>query len=167
MKKLFLLSILLSIACATHAQTEYAVPAPTLEEKANTNKMLMNNNILALITVAKSDGMTAEEFGKKSGAVFAPNWDENTSFEQFVNFNLYSWACMGDGVQIIEQSNEKVVIKASSIYRPLEEQGVFFDTSVEDYTEFFNAMLSVIAVHIGYSYELTRGEEGYRMVITK
>lgn len=155
------------MVCAIHAQTQFSVPTPTLEEKANTNKMLMNNNLLALITVAKNEGMTAVDFGKKSGAVFAPNWDENTSFEQFVNFNLYSWACLAEDVQIIEQSNEKVIIKASSLYRPLEEQGVFFDTSVEDYTAFFSSMLSVIAVHIGYSYELTMAEEGYRMVITK
>jgi hypothetical protein len=167
MKKVFLLSIVLSMVCAIHAQTQFSVPTPTAEEKANTNKMLMNNNLLALITVAKNEGMTAEEFGKKTGAVFAPNWDENTSFEQFVNFNLYSWACMIDGVQIIEQSNEKIVIKAPSLYQRLDEQGVVLGTSAEEYTEFFNAMLSVIADHLGCSYELTKGEDGYKMVITK
>jgi hypothetical protein len=37
---------------------------------------------------------------------------------------------------------------------------------VEDFTAYFNAMLNEIAVHYGQSQEMTRGEEGYRIVIT-
>jgi hypothetical protein len=167
MKKISLLSVVLFIVCAVNAQTEFSVPTPTMEQKYNTTKMLMNNNILALITVAKSDGITAEELGKKSGAVFFPYWDENSEYEQFVNFILYSWACTSDSVKIIEQSNEKLVVMVSSFYKQLEAQGVLFGSSVEDYTAFFNAMMSAIAVHLGYSFKMTRGEEGYRIVITK
>ena len=167
MKKLCLIPIMLSFVCATNAQMEFSVPTPTLEEKYNVTKMLMNNNILGLITVAKSDGMTAEELGKKGGAVFFPYWDENSEYEQFVNFALHSWACIADDVQIIEQSNEKLVVTFSSLYHPLEEQGVLFGSSVEDFTAFFNAMMSAIAVHLGYSFEMKKGEEGYRVVFTK
>jgi hypothetical protein len=167
MKKVFLFSTLLFIVCATYAQTEFTVPTPTLQEKYNTTNMLMNNNILALITVAKSDGITAEELGKKSGAVAFPYWDENSEYEQFVNFALHSWACIAEDVQIIEQSNEKLVVTVSSMYQPLEEHGVILGSSIEDYTAFFNAMMSVIAVHLGYSFEMTWGEEGYRIVITR
>ena len=127
----------------------------------------MNNSILALITVAKNEGMTAEELGKKSGAVFIPAWDENGGFEQFVNFVLFSWACTADDVQIIEQSNEKLVVMISSMYQPIEDQGVLFGSSVEDYTAFFNAMMSEIAVHYDRSFEMTWGEGGYRIVITQ
>ena len=167
MKKLFLLSILLSVVCATHAQTEFSVPAPTLEEKNNMNKMLMHNNLLGLITVAKNEGTTAEELGKKSGTLAFPYWDENSKFEQFVNFALYAWACMAENVQIIEQSNEKLVVMFSSMYQPLEEQGVFLGTTIEDYTAFHNAAMSAVAIHLGYTFEMTWGEEGYRAVITK
>ena len=129
-------------------------------------KMLMNNNILALITVGKNEGMTPEELGKKSGELAIPFWDENGGFEPYVNFLLYAWASTADGVQIIEQSNEKLVVTFSSMYQPLEEQGVLFGSSVEDFTAFFNAMMSAIAVHLGYSFEMTREEEGYRIIIT-
>ena len=86
MRILFLISILVSFVCATHAQTEFSVPTPTMEEKYNETRRLLNNCILSLITVAKSEGMTAEELGKKSGEVFVPVWDENTGFEGYVNF---------------------------------------------------------------------------------
>ena len=167
MKTICLLSMVLSIICATHAQTTFTIPSPTMEEKANMSKALMNNNILAQITVAKNEGITAEELGKKSGAVFFPYWDENPGYEQFVNFALYSWACIADDVRIIEQSNEKLVVTLSSMYQPLEDQGVLFGSSVEDYTAFFNAMMSAVAVHLGYSFEMKRGEAGYRIVITQ
>ena len=99
MKKLFLLSIVLSLVCATYAQTTFTVPTPTAEQKYNTTRALLYNNILALITVAKDDGITAEELGRKLGKKFP--WDENSTFEQLVNFMLNSMAFMSDVFKII------------------------------------------------------------------
>ncbi len=166
MKKIFLISIVLSLGCAINAQSTFSVPTPTLEKKYNMTKMLYNNNVLALITVAKNEGMTAEELGKKSGALAIPFWDENGGFEPYVNFLLYAWACSAEDVQIIEQSDEKLVVTVSSMYRAIEDQGVLLGSSVEDYIAFMNAMLNEIATHFDRSFEMTRGEEGYRIVIT-
>jgi hypothetical protein len=168
MKRICLtITIVVFIVCAVNAQTEFSVPTPTMEQKYNTTKMFMYNNILALITVAKGEGMTAEEFGKKSGEVFVPGWDENTGFEQFVNFALNSWACLSDDVKIIEQSDDKVVIIVPSVYQQLENQGVLFGSSVEELIAFFNAMHKVIANHFDVGFDMTWGEEGLKTVITK
>ena len=78
MKKLFLISIALVLVCVVNAQTEFSIPTPTLQQKYDNTRWLMNNYIISCISVAKSDGMTAEEFGKKGGEVFIPYWDENT-----------------------------------------------------------------------------------------
>ena len=166
MKKLFIITIVLSLVWAANAQTTFTVPTPTAEQKYDQTRALLYNNILALITVAKGDGMTAAELGKKVGEVFIPAWDANGGFEPFVKFILNGWACLGEGVQIIEQSNEKLVVMVPSLYRPLENQGVLFGSSVEDFTVYFNAMLNEIAVHYDRSIEMTREEEGYRIVIT-
>jgi len=167
MKKICLLSIGLFLVCAVNAQTKFSVPTPTMEEKYNTTKSLMNNTMLALITVAKSEEMTVEELGKKVGALAFPYWDENSEYEQLVNFTLNFFVCSADSVKIIEQSNEKVVIIVTAFYELLENQGVHFGSSIEDYTAFFNAIMSAIAVHLGYSFEMTWGEKRYRIVITK
>ncbi len=167
MKKICLLSIALILVCAANAQTEFTVPTPTTEQKFNWTKMVMNNSNLSFITVAKNEGITAEELGKKIGAIFVPVWDENGGFEPFVNFMLRSWACYADSVQIIEQSDEKLVVMYSSMYKPLENQGVLFGSSVEDYITYYNAMWNEIAVHYNRSIEMTRGEKGYRIVITR
>jgi hypothetical protein len=167
MKKFFLVIVMFSFVCASHAQTQFTVPTPTMEEKYNGTTFILNNCILTLITVAKSEGMTVEELGKKCGDVFIPAWDENTGFEGFVDFALFAWTSFSDDVQIMEQSNEKVVITFSHLYKNLEEQGVLFGSSVEDYTTFFNAMNKVIASQFNLSFDMTWGEEGYKIVITK
>jgi hypothetical protein len=167
MKKLFLLSVVLSFVCATHAQTEFSVPSPTLEQKYDNTRWLMNNYIISCISVAKSDGMTAKEFGKKCGEVFAPLWDVNTGFEQIVNFMLDYWAWLADDVQIIEQSNEKVVITVPHIYPWLEDEGVLVGVSLEEFLAYVNTVHVTIFNLFDVGFDLTKGEEGFKTVITQ
>jgi len=165
MKKIALLSVVLFIVCAVNAQTEFSVPTPTLEEKYGMANMLYNNNVLGLISAAKNAGISPEELGKSGIELWGNIWDANGGFEPFVSFMLNSMACTCDGVQIIEQSSEKLVVMVSSMYQPLENQGVLFGCSIEDFLAYNNAVLNGIAVHYDKSYHLTWGEEGYRIVI--
>ena len=165
MKKIFLISIVLSLVCETYAQTEFSVPTPTLEQKYDMANMLYYNNVLGLISAAKNAGISPEELGKSGIEMWGTLWDANGGFEPFVNFMLNSMACTCEGVQIIEQSSEKLVVAVSSMYRPLENQGVLFGCSIEDFLAYNNAVLNGIAVHYDKSYHLTWGEEGYRIVI--
>jgi len=167
MKKISLLSLALFLVCAANAQTKFSVPARTLQQMYNGTRNLMYNYIISSINLAKSDGMTVEEFGKKSGAVFIPLWDEKTGFEQFVNYMLGYWANLSDSVQIIEQSNEKVVITVPHIYPWFENQGVVVGVSLEDLIVFVNEVHRVIANHFDLGFDLTWGEEGLKTVITQ
>jgi hypothetical protein len=167
MKKIFLFSLLLSIVLGSNAQTKFSVPVPNMEQKYNSTRALLYNNILALINIAKSDGMTADELGKKSGALFFPYWDEHNTFEQYVNFSLSSWAFMSDSVKIIEQSNEKVVFTFPHIYPALESQGVLVGSSLEDLIAYFDALMGAIAKRINLSCDITWGEEGMKTEIAK
>ncbi|MEN8251768.1 MAG: hypothetical protein ABFS32_22805 [Bacteroidota bacterium] len=165
MRKLFLISILLSFVCATHAQTEFSVPTPTIEEKYNTTSALLYNNILALINIAKSNGMTPEELGKRIGEKFP--WDEDATFDQLVNFMLYAWTCMSEDVKIIEQSKEKVVITVPHVYPNLEDRGVIYGSSLDDLIAYWDAMMGAIANPLGLSCDWTWGEEGMKVVVAK
>jgi hypothetical protein len=165
MKKICLLSIVLFIVCLVNAQTTFSVPTPTAEQKYNTTRNLLYNNILALINIAKSDGMTAEELGKRIGEKFP--WNEDATFEQLVNFTLRSWACMSDSVKIIEQSNEKVVITVPHIYPGLENQGVIYGSSLEDLIAYWDAMMGEIANPLDLSCDWTWGEEGLKVVVAQ
>jgi hypothetical protein len=127
----------------------------------------MNNYIISCISVAKNDGMTAEEFGKKGGEVFLPLWDENTGFEDIVNWMLNYWAWLADDVQIVEQSNEKVVITVPHIYPWLEDEGVLVGVSLEEFLAYVNTVHRTLFNHFDVGFELTRGEAGFKTVITQ
>jgi hypothetical protein len=165
MKKLLLISFVLSLVCAAHAQTTYSVPTPTAEEKYNTTSALLYNNILALINIAKSDGITPEELGKRIGEKFP--WNEDATFDQLVNFMLFSWACMSEDVKIVEQSKEKVVIAVPHVYPNLEERGVIYGSSLDDLIAYWNAMMGAIANPLGLRCDWTWGEEGMKVVVAR
>jgi hypothetical protein len=167
MKKLFLLSMVLSLVCATYAQTKFSVPTPTMEQKLNESRNLKNNYISACINAAKSSGMTVEEFGMKCGEAFIPAWDEDTGFEQIVNFSLNYWTWLAEDVQIIEQSNEKVVISIPHLDSRLEEQGVLFGVSLEEFITYNNAVSKTVFSHFNVGSDMTRGEDGYTVVFTR
>ncbi len=165
MKKLCLISIVLLLVCAVNAQTTFTVPTPTMDQKYNVTRDLLYNNILSLLAVAKSEGMTAEELGKEIGYRF--RWGEDAGFEQLVNFTLFSWACFSDSVKILEQSNEKVVVIVPHIYPALEDQRVLYGTSLINLITYFDAMMGEIAKPLGISNDITWGEEGMKIEISQ
>ena len=111
--------------------------------------------------------MTVEEFGMKCGEAFIPAWNKDTGFDQIVNFSLNYWTELVDDVQIIEQSNEKVVIAIPHLDLRLEEQGVLFGISLEDFITYSNAVSMTVFGHFDVGSEMTRGEDGYRIVYTR
>jgi len=127
----------------------------------------MNNMIASCINVAKSDGMTAEEYGKKCGEAFIPIWDENTGFEQCVEWMLYYWANLSDDAPIVEQSNEKVVITVPHIYPLLENRDDFLGVSLEEFVTYINAAHVALFNHFDVGFDLTKEEEGFKTVMTK
>jgi len=167
MKKVFLFSTLLFIVCAINAQTEFSVPTPTMGQKLNMTKMVMNNYIINFISVAKSDGMTAEEIGKKSGEVFISAWPENTGFEQIVNFALDYWTSSQDSVKIVEQSKEKVVITVPHIDARLENRDDFMGVSLEEFIAYMKATNIVVCNHFDVGYDITWGDEGLKIEYTQ
>ena len=164
MKKLLLISIVLSLVCVVKAQTTFSVPTLTEEEKYNFSRMVLNNNILALISVAKDDGMTAEELGRRLGKKYP--WGEDATLEQFVNFTLRWLASNSDSVKISEQSNEEVVITVPHIYPRLENQGVIYGSSLEDLVAYYDGFVEEMLKPCGLRCNMTWGEEGLITVIT-
>jgi hypothetical protein len=167
MKKILLFSVLLLIVCAASAQTKFSVPVPTMEQKYNLAQAFMYNNVLVGINVAKSAGMTAEEYSKKCGAVFAPAWNKDMGFDQFVNTVLYHWSCLSDSLKIIEQSDEKVVFTVQHIYPQLENQGVLLGTSFEELVQHWDIVYGAIADYLNLNCKTTKVQKGVEVSITQ
>lgn len=141
----------------TQAKSELSVPAPTIEQKYNMTKIRLKNNVLGLITAAKKDGITAAKLGKKSATEFFPVWEENGEYDQFVQFLLNAWSISCYNVKIIDKSDDKLLVKVSSIYKQLENKGELYGSTIEDYTAFFNALANEIAVQFDQSIKYIQG----------
>ena len=147
------------------AQTQFSVPTRTLQQKYDYSRMMLYNNVLALINIAKSEGTTPAELGKKIGEKFP--WDEDSTYEQLVNFMLRSLASLTDSVKITEQSKEKIVFTTPHIYPALERQGVIYGSTVEELIAYSDAMMAAIANPLGISCKWTWGKEGQKIEISK
>lgn len=167
MKKLCLLAIALFTVCASYAQTEFSVPDLTIEEKFNTAKAMMYRNICSAIVEAKTGGMTPEEFGKKIGRQYAPGWEDNGGFDEFVGFSIWYWAALADEVKILEQSADKVELLVPSVSKELEEAPVMESFSIEDLIAYFDGMMGEIATHLDFNVKLSWGDKGMSMVFTR
>ena len=167
MKRLFLLSIALFLVCAVNAQTEFSIPNRTLQQKYDMSRFIMTSYITSCINAAKSDGMTAEEFGMKCGEAFIPVWDENTGFEQCVDWMLTYWTNLSDEAPIVEQSNDKVVITVLHINPTLENQDDFLGVSLDEFVAFIKASHVALFNHFDVGFNLTKEEEGFKTVITQ
>ena len=167
MKKLFWLAIALCTVCAVHAQTEFSVPDLTLQEKNDGIKILMNRNFSSFILVAKEEGRSAEELGRKIGKLYAPLWDKSTTFEDFVGFNLWAWATMMDEVKILEQSADKVVVLVPSLDKELEESPIMEGFSIENLVGFYDGMMQEVATHLGFSEKMSWGDNGMTAEISR
>ena len=167
MKKICLFSLFLLLAYMASAQTQFSVPEPTIEQKYSLAKAFMYNNVLAGINAAKGGGMTAEEYSKKCGAAFAPAWNKDMGFDQFVNAVLSHWSRLSDSVQIAEQSGDKVVFTASSVYPQLEKQGVMFGTSFEELVQHWDIVYGAIANYLNLNCRTTKVQKGVQVSITR
>jgi len=165
MKKICLLTILLFAVCAANAQTEPAQSGPTLEQKYNMTRMLFYNVTFSLITMAKNDGMTAEEYGKKYAETFP--WGEDATFQGLAGFVVRSMACTADSVNVIERSDDKVIMLIPRLYGPLENQGALYGSTLEDYVAWWNGAMGEIARRLDMSCEFSLGEEGIKIVIAQ
>jgi hypothetical protein len=60
-------------------------------------------------------------------------WGEDATFQQLAGFVERSMACTADRVNVIERSDDKVVIIVPHLNAPLENQGVIYGSTVEDF----------------------------------
>ena len=162
MKKICLLSITLFLVCAVNAQTEFTVPTPTPEQKYNYARGFWYNSLLTSISVAKDEGMTVEEFSRKSAEYYAALWDAEMDFNQFTNRMLYFNACISDSTKIVEQSEEKVVFIISPLSPPS-----LFGSSIEELVEYWDVSYSYFANRYKLNCNVSLVEEGVQFEISQ
>lgn len=167
MKTLTIILIAILIALTTSAQTTISVPQYPDSVKHKVAVSLCWNNILMAVNFAKSQGMTVEEYGKYAGQQAIPYWSMDMEFKQFAYNFIGSWAIMSKGVEILSQTDNKIVFRIAKVYPMIEEQESFVSVTFKELITYMEALYIQICDHLGLKLKLEITPEGVISSIEK
>jgi len=165
MKKITFIIVALLISCVTFAQTKFAVPELSDAQKLQTARNLGYNNIIAAINFAKSQGLTAAEYGEYEGKLFP--WNKENGFEGWINGFIYMNVAMAGNVKILEQSENKILLRVSDIYPEFEQRGEKFGVTYEEFLKWYEIMFIEIFNNLDCHYSQVNIDEGMKITIEK
>jgi hypothetical protein len=118
MKKILLALACIVLAASINAQSRYAVPVRTVDEKhQNLVSQLWIAGFGGGVNFAKAHGATPYEYGAYLGKLFAPGWGAPNNFDALVNgwlLNLEDSRVAGDPALVVKENQDgSVSITAS------------------------------------------------------
>jgi len=150
------------------AQEKFEVPQLTPEQKTE----VLYNHVIAYcvtgISFAKSQGVSAEDYGKFIGKKFTAFWNPEDGFPMLVNRMMFILAGLhpGNEMQIINQDDSSISFKLKNVDLMFQ-NGPMFDVTYKDFLDCSYGLISVIAKHMKstFSHEMT--EDGWYIVHLK
>ncbi len=169
MKNLFFLFAAIFLTTGICAQDLFSIPEVPVEKKHQ--NMLGQIDAMATVSInfAKTQGLTAADYGKYVGEQFKNSWNKEAGFEGFVKGVLYNTSCFlsDPGMEIITNTSEKVKIKSHLIGHRVKKYEPFYGITYKEYIEFYEAAMSTIGDHLGSKIEFSYDEEWLYTTITK
>lgn len=165
MKKLDLLIIAILFAWVTSAQTTFTVPERTTEQQYQRVVWVFHYNLTIAINYAKSTGQTVEDLGRYYGDIYKLTWPKDGSFQTFVEGNLLNLTDFSDKVEIVSQSENKVVLKVYNLYKYLHDKGSDYGVTYEEYIQFFQSSHNQIADYMDCTIEFNIVNDGVEVIL--
>jgi hypothetical protein len=114
--------------------------------------------MLMALRFAKAQGMTAEEFGRQLGLLYAPSWGEpdgRTPLQFYSGLRLNLMAQPTLELELLEHSDDRVVARSNRYTRAVFGEFDRFGTiSIEEYERMFEVSMATIADYLGMTYAL-------------
>ena len=161
MKKLLGICICLLLAGSLFAQEKFVVPERSPQQKHVRTTYMMWSWYSAGINFAKAQGVSAYDFGKYVGSVFAQTWNKEKGFDGFVSGMIYNWENMrfdsSPEIIVNEIDDGYVVVKTSAaIVKSYFPEGNPY-ASFEEGMDCMRGMLEQIGDYLGctFSQEVT------------
>lgn len=169
MKKLIVLIIGCTFALTTWGQAKFTVPSLTDIQKYQTAVWQWHASYILMVYYAKSMGIPIEEAGSTVGRMALLTWSEETNFDGFVNgiLHIYVVSAYKGKVEITTQSEERVEIKVTGFYEPLESTLTIYSITPAELSLFFKSYVSVMADAFGIKYNVQDIEDGMIVTVSK
>lgn len=143
----------------------FIIPQLTDTQKLQMARRVGNNNIIAAINFAKSQGLTAEEYGEYEGKLFP--WNKEDGFEKWINGFLYMNTGMVENIEILNQAENKITIRMSQIYPAFESRGEIMSVTFEEYLQWYEKAFTVIFNNLDCNYSQVLTDKGVEITIKK
>jgi hypothetical protein len=167
-RMLFFLCVSL-LTMTTRAQDKFTVPEPSDLQKYQLAALQWNGAYLIQINYAKSLGKPVSEVAIFVGDQLKGNWSKAAGFDSFVQGLLYLTVALVPygGVEIIEQSDNKLVYRVNGFFSELKEGGSILNVNYSEFLEFWEIAFSRQADYLGAKYSQKDSDEGLIVTVRK
>lgn len=151
------------------AQEKFSVPEVPVEQKHQNMVFQLNSIMTVSIHYAKTQGLTAAEYGTFIGEQFKYSWNKDAGFEGYVNGMLYNMSCFlaDPGIEIVTNTAEKVKFKTRLMGAEIKQNEPVYGVTYKEYIDSFKAITSTIADYLGCKSELSYDEEWMYFTFSK
>ncbi len=160
---LFVVCILLSVELT--AQEKFTVPELTQEQKS---EVLYNHVIGYAVTgigFAKSQGVSAEDYGKFIGEKFSAFWNPADGFPVLANQLMYILAGMhpDNQMQIVKQDEKSIVFRLKNVDLSFK-NGPMFGVTYQDFLDCSYGIIAELADFMGCRFSHKMTDDGWYVV---
>ncbi len=169
MKKFILFSAAMFLTIGLYAQQEFIVPEVPVSVKHQRMLFQMDAMLAVSINFAKTQGLTAAEYGSLIGEHFMYSWNKEAGFDGFVKGMLYNASCflVDPGIEITTNTAEKVKFKTRLWGAYIKKNEPVYGVTYNECMDFLNAMSIKIGNYLGANYESSYDDEWMYYTITK
>ncbi len=169
MKKLIVFIAAIFLTIGLYAQQEFIVPEVPVSVKHQRMLFQFDAMLAVGINFAKTQGLTAAEYGSLIGEKFKYSWNKEAGFEGFVKGMLYNASCflVNPDIEITTNTTEKVTFKTRLWAASIKVNEPVYGVTYKDCMDFFNAMASKIADYMGADYDGSYDDEWVYFTLAK
>ncbi|WP_167605324.1 hypothetical protein [Maribellus sediminis] len=168
MKSLTISVFLFFLFGALYSQEQFEVPQLTQEQKTEVLYSHMVAYAATGISFAKSQGLSAKDYGKFIGQKFAAFWNPEDGFAMLVNRMMFILAGLHpeNEMQIVEQDDSGITFKLKNVDLAFK-NGPMFDVPYQDFLDCSEGIIAVIAKHMKSSFAHEMTTDGWYVVHLK
>ena len=151
------------------AQEIFNVPEIPVEQKHQNMVGQFDAITTVGINYAKTQGLTAAEYGTFCGEQFKYSWNKDAGFEGLVKGALYNMSCFlsDPGIEITTNTAEKVKFKTRLVGTRIKNNEPVYGVTYKEYIDFLEAITSTVGDYLGCKSELSYDEEWMYFTISK
>ncbi len=169
MKKLILFIAAIFLAIGLYAQQEFIVPEVPVAQKHQRVLSDYSTSVIVGINFAKTQGLTAFEYGSSIGEKFMYTWNKEAGFEGFVNGKLRAMSrhLVDPGIEITINTAEKVKFKCRLPHARIKVNEPVYGVTYKEFMDYHIAMFIKIGDYMGANYDCSYNDEWAYYTITK